>query len=77
MANIFSEVRMDFYNDIANRTSIDAWKTADDNEEGVVLGWFDHNTNQIVWAKDTTLEERTDPLVVETIVDFMNENNIG
>lgn len=77
MGSIFSEVRMDFYDDIAELTSIDAWKTADDNEEGVVLGWFDHDTNKIIWAKDTTLEEKTDPLVVEAIVNFMNENNIG
>lgn len=70
MERHFAEIRMDFYNDQTNKTSIDAWHTDDDNEEGRVLGWYNHTTNSIEWSNDITEEEKSDPYLAETINDF-------
>lgn len=71
----FTDVRMDFFDEQTNRTSIDAWFTDDENEEGRVLGWFDHTQNEIVWANDTTEEEKADDLLQETIQCFLAIQN--
>lgn len=71
--NIFAEVRTDFFDEETNRISIDAWRTFDNDEEGKVLGWIDAETQQVIWAKDTTAEEKNCPLVKEEIKNALEE----
>lgn len=73
MESKFKEVRMDFINEETNRVSIDAWETANDNEEGRVLGEFDLNDRKIYWREETTGVERVDPLVMSVLFDYATQ----
>lgn len=66
--SIYSEVVIDFYNDIKNEWTIDTWKTDDDNEEGVVVARINLK-GEILWEVE---EAKNDPRVKEEIKYFMD-----
>lgn len=69
--SLFSQVKIDFYNDDNNHWYVDAYKTPNPNEEGRVLAEIDLDKKKVYWRDDTTTAERVDMLVMETIYDFM------
>ena len=66
--SIYSEVVIDFYNDIKNEWTIDTWKTANDNEEGVVVARINLK-GEILWEVE---DAKNDPMVKEEIERFMD-----
>lgn len=66
--SIYSEVVIDFYDDIKNEWTIDAWKTANDNEEGVVVARINLK-GEILWEVE---DVKNDPRVKEEIERFMD-----
>lgn len=66
--SIYSEVIIDFYDDIKNEWTIDAWKTANDNEEGVVVARINLK-GEILWEVE---DAKNDPRVKEEIERFMD-----
>ena len=67
---MYAEVRIDFFDESTNKWSIDAWKTADTDEEGVVVAEIDDETLEITW-RDKMAE--TDKMVIDAIKSFLNE----
>lgn len=66
--SIYSEVVIDFYDDIKNEWTIDTWKTANDNEEGVVVARINLK-GEILWEVE---DAKNDPRVKEEIERFMD-----
>lgn len=66
--SIYSEVVIDFYNDIKNEWTIDTWKTDNDNEEGVVVARINLK-GEILWEVE---DAKNDPRVKEEIKYFMD-----
>ena len=66
--SIYSEVVINFYDDIKNEWTIDAWKTDNDNEEGVVVARINLK-GEILWEVE---EAKNDPRVKEEIERFMD-----
>ena len=66
--SIYSEVVIDFYDDIKNEWTIDTWKTANDNEEGVVVARINLK-GEILWEVE---DAKNDPMVKEEIKYFMD-----
>lgn len=66
----YTEVRIEFCNEETGKWSVDAWKTIDDNEEGVVVAEIDDETLEITW-RDKMAE--TDKKVIDAIKFFLNE----
>lgn len=66
--SIYSEVVIDFYDDIKNKWTIDTWKTDNDNEEGVVVARINLK-GEILWEVE---EAKNDPRVKEEIERFMD-----
>lgn len=66
--SIYSEVVIDFYDDIKNEWTIDTWKTANDNEEGVVVARINLK-GEILWEVE---DAKNDPMVKEEIERFMD-----
>ena len=66
--SIYSEVVIDFYNDIKNEWTIDTWKTDDDNEEGVVVARINLK-GEINWEVE---EAKNDPREKKEIERFMD-----
>lgn len=66
--SIYSEVVIDFYDDIKNEWTIDTWKTDDDNEEGVVVARINLK-GEILWEVE---DAKNDPRVKKEIEYFMN-----
>lgn len=66
--SIYSEVVIDFYNDIKNEWTVDTWKTDDGNEEGVVVARINLK-GEILWEVE---DAKNDPMVKEEIKYFMD-----
>lgn len=66
---MYTEVRINFYDDIDECWSVDAWKTSNPNEEGQVVAKIYDDTS-VVW---TVPDAKTDPLVTESISQFLQE----
>ena len=66
--SIYSEVVIDFYNDIKNEWTIDTWKTYNDNEEGVVVARINLK-GEILWEVE---DAKNDPMVKKEIERFMD-----
>lgn len=66
--SIYSEVVIDFYDDIKDEWTIDTWKTANDNEEGVVVARINLK-GEILWEVE---DAKNDPMVKEEIKYFMD-----
>ena len=66
--SIYSEVVIDFYDDIKNEWTIDTWKTDNDNEEGVVVARINLK-GEILWEVE---DAKNDPRVKEEIERFMD-----
>lgn len=66
--SIYSEVVIDFYNDIKNEWTIDTWKTNNDNEEGVVVARINLK-GEILWEVE---DAKNDPRIKEEIERFMD-----
>ena len=47
MASKYGEVRADYYDDEEEKQFIDAWLTANDNEEGMVIAKIDLATKEV------------------------------
>lgn len=47
MASKYGEVRANYYDDEEEKQFIDAWLTADDNEEGTVIAKVDLATKEV------------------------------
>ena len=75
MESKFSEVRIDQFDDERNIAFIDAWKTSDDMEEGMVLGEINLNSNKVILRDDVDEDVLSDPLVKEKYEEFCNEIN--
>ena len=54
-SEVYGEVRCDYLNEEDNWWCIDAWKTADDNEEGEVVGWVDAVSGNIYYKHETAM----------------------
>ena len=63
----FSEVRTDHVDD-NGVTTIDGWKTDDDNEEGTVIGYF--ITGEVYW---TNPDYQFDPMVKEVVEELKQQ----
>ena len=70
--SIWGEIRNDFIDDdgIAH---IDAWLTADDNEEGIVIARVDTETGEIMYLDDRAKE---DSYAQEMIQEILTDYNI-
>lgn len=66
--SMFSEIRTEHVDD-NGITHIDGYKTADDNEEGTVIGWFFNGT--VYWRNNLY---SNDEYVQEVIKELKNEN---
>lgn len=66
--SIYSEVIIDFYDDIKNEWTIDTWKTDNDNEEGVVVARINLK-GEILWEVE---DAKNDPRVKKEIEYFMD-----
>ena len=66
--SIYSEVRIDHFDDIKKEWCVDAWQTSDDNEEGVVVARICELTGNIRWIVP---EAQYDPNVQEAIKDYI------
>ena len=66
--SIYSEVVINFYDDIKNEWTIDTWKTDDDNEEGMVVARINLK-GEINWEVE---DAKNDPMVKEEIERFMD-----
>lgn len=75
--SLFGEVRITHIDEDANIAYIDAWKTCDDEEEGRVLGTINLLNKKVSWREETTEAERIDPLVVEEIREFLNDERVN
>lgn len=51
-AEVYAEVRCDYYDESENRWSIDAWTTGEDDEEGEVVGWVDGTSGNIYYKHE-------------------------
>ena len=69
MERKYSEVRIDFYDDINEHWCVDAWTTDDDNEEGKVVATIDDKGN-ITWLDK---DAENDQIVAEEIAVFLKE----
>lgn len=63
---IYSEVSIDFYNEINHTWSVDTWKTSNPNEEGEVVARINLK-GEILWEVE---EAKNDPYVKEHIEEF-------
>lgn len=66
--SIYSEVVIYFYDEIKNEWTIDAWKTDNDNEEGVVVARINLK-GEILWEVE---DAKNDPKVKAEIERFMD-----
>ena len=64
--SIWGEIRNDFED--GNITSIDAWMTADDNEEGKVIARVNTDTKEVEYLDDRA---KTDSLAQELIQELL------
>ena len=54
-SEVYGEVRCDYLNVEGGWWCIDTWKTADDNEEGEVVGWVDAVSGNIYYKHETAM----------------------
>ena len=70
----FSEVRINHFDDIEGCWCVDAWKTDDDNEEGVVVAKIYEKSPiefKVVWCDENL---KNNPQINEEIDAFIHEN---
>lgn len=65
----YAEVRSNYYDDIKGATCIDAWKTADDNEEGEVVAYV-YDNGEVEWCNP---QARSSKLVQDEIRKVLND----
>ena len=66
--SIYSEVVIDFQDDIEDEWSVETWKTANDSEECVVVAGIKRK-GEILWEVE---DAKNDPMVKEEIKYFMD-----
>lgn len=66
----YGEIRNDYYCDIdETNVYIDAWFTADDNEEGVVIAKINYKTKEIEYLdNDARTDEYAQEVIRETLM---------
>lgn len=74
MSSIYAEVRNNFYDEEENKVYIDAWKTPDDNEEGIVVAKVDVKTKEIEYLEE---DARYDDYVKEVISEVIDDIETG
>lgn len=68
MKKIYSEVRCDYHDDDAHFTTIDAWRSGDDNEEGKVVAVV-HDSGDVWYIEP---DARVDEGVAKAILEVKN-----
>lgn len=71
--NTYSEVRYDFYDDIAGVYCIDAWITDDENEEGMVVATFNPENGEVEYFNEYA---KIDEKVADAIQSLKENHNI-
>lgn len=66
----FSEVRCDYFDEASNWWCVDAWRTDDNNEEGVVVAHINPDTFEVDYVLPWYKE---DSLIHETIKEKLKE----
>ena len=66
----YAEVRSDFFDEIEEVQTVDAWMTSNDNEEGRVIAKIHLDTKQVEYI-DT--DARYDDYAQEVISEVLNE----
>lgn len=68
----YGEIRNDYYCDIdETNVYIDAWFTADDNEEGVVIAKVNYKTKEIEYLdNDARTDEYAQEVIKETLMNI-------
>lgn len=64
----WTEIRCEFYDEIEKKYSVDAWKSADDNEEGTVIAKIVPATKEIEYLDN---DAKTDGYAQEVINSMM------
>ena len=65
MKKIYAEVRCDYHDDDAHFTTIDAWMTEDDNEEGKVVAVV-HDSGDVWYIEtDARIDEEVEKAILE------------
>jgi len=70
LTNQFGEVRCDYFDDYDRNWLVDAWRTSEDDEEGVVVAKINPDTLEVTY---TDREYAKDKLVKETVADKLKE----
>ena len=66
----FGEVRCDYFDEEKDVYYVDAWKTANPNEEGIVVATINSNTYEVVYTDD---KYKTIPIILEVIKEKLHE----
>ena len=70
LANQFGEVRCDYFDDYDGNWLVDAWRTSEDDEEGVVVAKINPDTFEVTY---TDRDYAKDKLVKETVASKLKE----
>lgn len=70
MESKYSEIRINYTDEDENITYVDAWKSPNDNEDGIVIAKIHRNTKEVEYL-DT--DARYDPYAQEEIKAVLNE----
>lgn len=66
----YAEIRTEFTDEDINVTSIDGWKTDDENEGGTTLAVVCRDTGKVIWFNN---DERLNPQVRQVIYEVLLE----
>lgn len=70
LANQFSEVRCDFFDDVSGYWLVDAWKSDDDDEGGIVVAKINPETLEVTYNSP---EYAKDCLVMDVVKNKLRE----
>lgn len=70
----YGEVRNDYYDEEECKVYIDAWKTYDDDEEGIVVAKVNYKTKEVEYLDE---DARTDEYVQEVINETLDNIDNG
>lgn len=74
MNSIYSEIRIDFYDEEDRVFTVDAWYTDNDNEEGEVIATIDPITKEVKYLDKRA---KNDPYAQEEITLFLAGLNVN
>lgn len=73
MESKYGEIRCDFFDEIEGKWVVDAWYTADDNEEGVVIAYIDGNTGAVEYLDaDARYDTYAQEIIAEVLSEILN-----